>query len=108
MAPEAPGRRLSGKTAVEPPTITEEEQKRKDQANMLTSLGKVTPTDPDFKDKRAALQLYKSMARFAPEKTAILQKWKNDKTCKWHNDFRAERIATSSASTRRVADFGTM
>jgi hypothetical protein len=88
MAPKKDAKKgKDGKEAGGKPPVKDEQAAatRGDISNMLTQLK--NSSDPA---KQQVLQLYKSQSRFSTEKTAILKKWKMDKSCKWVNTYQQE------------------
>ena len=79
------------------------DKSRKDTSNTLTQLK--NSKDPA---KQQALALYKSFSRFAPEKTALLQKWLQDKSCKWVNSYMQEVLTETSSTSTMLEGHGTM
>ena len=72
------------------------------QANMLTQPKK--STDPD---KQEALALYQSSPRASPEETALLQKWKSDRSCKWAASYKQEVASATIKRTSSLDGYGT-
>ena len=56
-------------------------------------------TDPD---KQEALAIYQSFPRASPEKIALLQRWKSDRSCKWVASYKQE---VSSATIKKTSAF---
>ena len=76
---------------------------RRDMSNMVTQLK--NSKDPA---KVQALALYQSYSRLAPEKATMLQKWLQDKSCKWVNSYMQEVLVETSSTSTMVEGHGTM
>jgi len=60
-------------------------------------------TDPN---KKQTLQLYKGLGRFDSQKADILQKWKNDKSCRWVTEFYHEKTSMVVTTTESLQGYG--
>ena len=77
------------------------DQTKKDQSNLVTQLKKAeTP------DKVALYNIYSQLAKNSSEKAIILQKWLQDKSCKWVKTYMKGRNVSQIATFDEVCGWG--
>lgn len=98
-------KKLSSKTKNTEAEVAAE--KARLQANFLTQTKAPKGTEQEKKDKQEVYNLYTSLARKDPEKALLLQKWSQDKSCKWSNSYSKERLFKTATIESSVQGYGT-
>ena len=113
------GKRANKQDEVEPPltqsssskrgrkksTESSEEVTDQDTRNFLTQVK--NPKGANQGEKAIVWEMYSGMSRFDAEKKDLIEKWKKDKSCKWHQDYAHLRTKKEACLQERMDGFGT-
>lgn len=83
------------------------EQKKKDQMNMVNQLKQAQAKDSQC-EKARILDMYQNSKLQSPFKSEILQKWLQDKSCKWANEYLQVRTETIEKTDDAHVGHGTV
>jgi hypothetical protein len=73
------------------------------QRNFVTTLSNKGATD----DQKATLATYKGLDRFDARKTALLDSWAKDKSCKWYAETETKEERSTSTGGVSANGYGT-
>lgn len=82
------------------------EQKKKDQMNLINQLKQAAAKDSQC-DKAKILEMYQNEKK-GPFKSEILQKWLQDKSCKWANEYLQVRTEATQKTDDTFVGHGTV
>ena len=82
-----------------------EEVSDNDTRNFLTQLK--NPKGDNVAEKAIVFEMYSGMSRFDAEKKELIDRWKKDKTCKWHQEYAHLRTKTEAVIQERMDGYGT-
>ena len=77
-------------------------RKKQQQAHLVTALkrGKT-------EEEKSVLAQYNSLGKNDPMKSEMLQKWLQDKSCKWHASYTHDRKQSLTKTDNELTGYGT-
>ena len=99
---DGPAKRVAVELAAQQLAAEDAARKKLQQSHLVTAL-KRGKTEAEA----SALQLYSSLAKNAPLKSEMLQKWLGDKSCKWHSSYTHDRNYSLNKTDTELTGHGT-
>ena len=82
--------------------------KRVAQANLITTLKRVSQDPQVAADRKKLLDFYQSLPRMSEEKEQLLQKWQQDKSCRWVRSYLERQSTTLEVARDGKQGWGTI